>query len=286
MCEEVGRMEDRPDLLKCAIGEAEFCAVDVETSSLGPDSRLVEVGAVRFDLGGNRQDFQSLVNPCEPISPAATAIHGIDEHMVRNSPCAADVLPGLLNFMRGCVLMAHNATFDVSRIAREIMRTGGTPPGVPVLCTVRLSRSLLKGLKSYSLGNLTRSLGIETGELHNALPDAEAAARVFLRCIEGIPRDQPVGRLPGMLGWFDEVSPAVEKQEVHGNPEELELLAAERISIEMEYMKWSGPARVVVTPQYLFTGNGRLYLRAFCHRDRIRKTYRVDRIAGFRRFQG
>jgi DNA polymerase-3 subunit epsilon len=131
---------DRVEMLSAPISDIRFCAVDVETSGLNMASRLVEIGAVKFDLSGECYEFQSLVNPCESIWPGATEIHGITDDMVRNAPRAAGVLPGLLNFMRGCVFLAHNATFDVKMIANELARLRMDAPDNPVVCTIRLAR--------------------------------------------------------------------------------------------------------------------------------------------------
>jgi len=277
-----------PATLEKPLGEATFCAVDVETSGLWMSSRLVEVAAVRFDLGGTAYEFQALVNPCERIHPQATEIHGITDDMVRSAPKAPDVLPGLLNFMRDCVFIAHNAGFDAGMIAGELERMGERPPGNPVVCTVRLARATIRGPESYRLESLVRHLGLDTGRLHNALPDARAAREVFLAGTRALPEGTTVGELPGLMGHFGSVAPGpLGEIESTGGVDELAALARARLDIEMDYYAASGPARgpVVVTPINVFEGGSKLYMTAYCHRDGIQKTYRVDRIAGFRRIR-
>ena len=270
--------------LEKPIGNNVFCAVDVETSGLHMSSRVVEVGAVKFNLAGDCYEYQSLVNPCERIAPGAVEIHGITDEMVASAPRAPDVMPALLNFMRGCVFIAHNAPFDVKMIGNELARMRVTPPDEPVVCTVRLGRKLIAGVPNYRLETLVNHLDIQVGTLHNALCDAHAARLVFLECVSGLPPDTPISELPGMLGAFDEVAPpTVDDIEPSGDILELEALARSRISIEMEYGGGAGRGPVVVTPIYLFEKNEQGYLKAYCHRDGIQKTYRLDRIIDFRR---
>ncbi len=267
-----------------SIAGATFCAVDVETSGLRMTSRVVEVGAVKFDLSGRRFEFQSLVNPCERISPAATEIHGITDDMVASAPTAPGVMQALLNFMRGCVFVAHNAAFDARMIGDELARMRERTPAEPVVCTVRLARKRIQGPPNFRLGTLVEFLGLGISDLHHALPDAHAAREVFLEGVRDLPPETGVADLPGFLGLFDSVAtPTVEDLEPTGDIEELESVARSRLTIEMDYGGGSGRGPVVVTPLYLFAGEEHRYMKAYCHRDGIHKTYRLDRIIDFRR---
>jgi DNA polymerase III subunit epsilon len=270
--------------LEDPISSAVFCAVDVETSGLSMTSRVVEVGAVKFRLSGECYEFQNLVNPCEPISRGATDIHGITDDMVANAPRFPDVLPALLNFMRGGVFVAHNAPFDVKMIGNELARMRFAVPTHPVVCTVRLARLRIQGLPNYRLATLADHLGIDVTNLHNALPDAHAAREVFVEGVNGLPPSSTVAELPGFIGPFDHIAPpSVEDFEPTGDIEELEALARWRLSIEMDYEPSIARGPVVVTPLYLFDGGEHRYMKAYCHRDGIHKTYRLDRIIDFRR---
>lgn len=270
--------------LEDPISSAVFCAVDVETSGLSMTSRVVEVGAVKFSLSGECYEFQNLVNPCEPISRGATDIHGITDDMVANAPRFPDVLPALLNFMRGGVFVAHNAPFDVRMIGNELARMRFVVPTHPVVCTVRLARLRIQGLPNYRLATLADHLGIDVTNLHNALPDAHAAREVFVEGVNGLPPSSTVAELPGFIGHFDHIAPpSVEDFEPTGDIEELEALARWRLSIEMDYEPSIARGPVVVTPLYLFDGGEHRYMKAYCHRDGIHKTYRLDRIIDFRR---
>ena len=272
------------DALNNPISRITFCAVDVETSALHMSSRVVEVGAVKFGTTGRQTEFQSLVNPCESISSRATEIHGITDEMVKNSPRSPEVLSRLLGFMGDSVFVAHNAMFDTRMIGNELARMGADLPDNPVLCTISMARRRIKGPPNYRLQSLMSFLGTELIDAHNALPDARAAMQVFLAGAAGIPPETPVSELPGLLGPFHSVArPSILPIDTTGDMEELRAIVGGRLTIELDYESSAEPGPVVVTPHRLFSRDGRHYLRAYCHRDGIVKTYRLDRINGFRR---
>jgi DNA polymerase III epsilon subunit family exonuclease len=247
-------------------------------------SRVVEVGAVKFDTTGRHTEFQSLINPCEHISTGATEIHGITDEMVKSSPRSPEVLSRLVGFMGDSVFVAHNAMFDTHMIGNELVRIGAELPGNPVLCTVSMARRRIKGPPNYRLQSLMSFLGIELKNAHSALPDARAAMQVFLAGAAGIPRETPLAEMPGLLGPFHTVArPSIFHIETTGDLDELQGIAESRLAIEMDYASRGEPGPVVVTPHHLFSRNGFDYLSAYCHRDGVTKTYRLDRVNGFRR---
>jgi len=286
MCSSIdrGSVAATSDILNGPMSRVTFCAVDVETSALHMSSRVIEVGAVKFDTAGHHTEFQSLVNPCEPISGGATKIHGITDEMVTNSPRSPEVLSRLVGFMGDSVFVAHNAMFDTHMIGNELVRMGAELPGNSVLCTVSMARRRIKGPPNYRLQSLMSFLGIELINAHSALPDARAAMQVFLVGAAGIPPETPVAELPGFLGAFHSVArPSVFPIDTTGDLEELQAIAAARLSIEMDYRSRAEIGPAVVTPHRLYSKNGHQYLRAYCHRDGITKTYRLERITGFHR---
>ena len=277
-------MDSTSEIMNSPVSRVSFTAVDVETSALHMSSRVVEVGAVKFDAAGRNTEFQSLVNPCEPISGGATEIHGITDEMVKNSPRSPEVLSRLVGFIGDSVFVAHNAVFDAHMIGNELVRMGAELPENPVLCTVSMARRRIKGPPNYRLQSLASFLGIELINAHNALPDARAAMHVFLAGTAGIQPETPVSELPGFLGSFDSVArPRISPIGTTGDPDELQAIAEARLTIEMDYESGAAPGPVVVTPHHLFSRNGFHYLRAYCHRDGVAKTYRLDRVNGFRR---
>ena len=164
-----------------------FVAFDVETTGLhGFFDRIVEVGAVRFDLGGTGESFQSLVDPGRPIPAETTAVHGIDDEAVAGAPSFAEVAAGLIPFLEGGTIVAHNASFDLSFLLSSCQRAGIAPPETDAVDSVRLSRAAFPEMPAHSLDLLVDGLGIEREKGHRALPDACAAARLTIRALEAL----------------------------------------------------------------------------------------------------
>src|SRR5215210_5738135 len=92
-----------------------FCVVDLETTggSAEGGSMITEVGAVRVRGGEVLGEFQTLVNPHASIPPFIAVLTGITNSMVADAPPIESALPAFLEFATGCVLVAHNAPFDV-----------------------------------------------------------------------------------------------------------------------------------------------------------------------------
>ncbi|GEM_PF-119957 len=271
-------------LVQKPLSEALFCAVDVETSGLSASSRVVEIGAVLFNLKGKISTFQTLVNPHERISPGVQEIHGISNEMVKNAPSAGEVLPRFLDFMTGSVMIAHNASFDVMMLSSEMERVGLTQPDHPVICTVKLAKSVFTGPENYRLSTLIKYLKIDYQRLHRGLDDAIAAMEVFRKATQRFSPRTQVRALPGFEGLFAQMGvPPWRNLEIKGTVEELDYLASMRIPIELEYASSRYPQPTIVTPVRVYTKLNKRYLLAYCHRDGIEKTYLVNKIKSLRR---
>ncbi|MDD5748637.1 MAG: 3'-5' exonuclease [Actinomycetota bacterium] len=275
-------MSDSVEILDTPIERASLCAVDVETSGLTMPSRVVEIGAIKFDLSGKFEEFQTLINPCESISQETTRIHGITDDMVRLAPKAAEALPGFLNFISSCALIAHNARFDVRMLSREMFRSHINLPCSPVLCTISMARKILPGLPDYRLSTLALYLGINEHALHNALPDARAAKAVFEKAAGKIGGNTPLREIPGVLGFFNEIAPRDEYAPRTGDMNELEYCTRMRIPVEIEFVPGSKISPVIITPHYIFSKNGKTFIRGYCHRNGVAKTFRLDSVLAFR----
>jgi DNA polymerase-3 subunit epsilon len=121
--------------------------------------------------------------------------------MLDDAPAPAAVLPELAGLLRGRVLVAHNAGFDV-RVLRQAFERAGLPwPSPPVLCTVALARRLAPLQQRRGLSALADGLGIEVGEVHRALPDAETCARILCALFGRLcAHAQTVGEAVALLG--------------------------------------------------------------------------------------
>jgi DNA polymerase III subunit epsilon len=160
--------------------EAEFLAVDCETNArAGEACELTEVGAVLVGGGECHDEYSSLVAVTMPLTRGAQRLTGISEAMLADAPAPRAVLEGLVERLRGRVLVAHNASFDARVLRQACVRAGVQWPDPPVLCTVALARRLLPLQSQRALGPLAEALGIEMPERHRALADARACARIL-----------------------------------------------------------------------------------------------------------
>jgi DNA polymerase III subunit epsilon len=162
--------------------QLEFAVIDLETTGWSPGiAAITEIAAVRV-LGGRRQgEFASLVNPGVPVPPGIEDLTGISDWMLAAAPRLPAVLPGLLDFADGCVLVAHNAPFDVGFLRAACAECGLTWPRFTVLDTVMLARQLMNPdeVPDCKLGTLARFFRARTAPSHRALADARATADVL-----------------------------------------------------------------------------------------------------------
>lgn len=156
-----------------------YAIVDIETTGgYAAHHRITEIAIYHHNGIEITDQYVTLINPEIEIPYYITGLTGISTEMVKDAPTFQDVAPHILHFLEGRIFVAHNAHFDYSFIKKEFEQTGiiWQPQK---LCTVRLSRKIIPGLRSYSLGSLTESLGIKVTNRHRAGGDAEATAKVF-----------------------------------------------------------------------------------------------------------
>lgn len=156
-----------------------YAIVDIETTGgKYNEEGITEIAIYKFDGHQIVDEFASLVNPERKIDPFVVKLTGINNHMLRNAPKFYEVAKRIVEITKDCVLVAHNATFDSRILATEFRRLGYAYHR-ETLCTVQLSRRLIPGLPSYSLGKLTKSLGIPLTDRHRAQGDARATVELF-----------------------------------------------------------------------------------------------------------
>ena len=171
-----------PGLAGGSLAELEFAVIDLETTGWSPGvAAITEIAAVRVRAGRRRGEFASLVNPGVPVPPGIEDLTGISDSMLAAAPRLAAVLPGLLEFAGGCVLVAHNAPFDVGFLTAACAECGRAWPGFTVLDTVMLARQLMdpNDVPDCKLGTLAGFFRARTAPSHRALADARATADVL-----------------------------------------------------------------------------------------------------------
>ena len=161
-----------------------YAVVDIETTGNGyKGQKITEISIFVFDGKIVVDEFTSLVNPEQNIPPFITNLTGITNAMVRNAPKFYEIAKDIIEITTDCVFVAHNVNFDYNVIHKEFADLG-FPYKRKKLCTVRLSRKLIPGLPSYSLGKLCASIGIPLNDRHRAMGDTKATTLLFERLLQ------------------------------------------------------------------------------------------------------
>lgn len=165
-----------------SLAEATFVVLDFETTGGSPaKNQITEIGAVKVRGGEVLAEFQTLVNPGAPIPAQITLLTGITNAMVSNAPPISAALPSFLEFIRGAVLVAHNAPFDIGFLKAALERNSYPPPSSRVVDTVRLARALITRdeVPNHKLATLARFFNVPVQPTHRALDDAKATVSVL-----------------------------------------------------------------------------------------------------------
>jgi len=161
-----------------------YSVVDIETTGNGPKGqKITEISIFNFDGNKIIDEFTSLVNPEQKIPHFITNLTGITEAMVRTAPKFYEIAKKVEEFTKDTIFVAHNVNFDYN-IIRDEFKSLGFNFKRKKLCTVRLTRKIIPGLPSYSLGNICESEGIKIAARHRAKGDAEATVELFRRLIK------------------------------------------------------------------------------------------------------
>lgn len=156
-----------------------YAIIDIETTGgQYNEEGITEIAIYKFDGHEVIDQFISLVNPEKPIQPFVVKLTGINNAMLRSAPKFYELAKRIIEITEGCVVVAHNASFDY-RILKTEFRRLGYDFKKQTLCTVELAKKLIPGQESYSLGKLVRSLGIPMADRHRASGDALATVKLF-----------------------------------------------------------------------------------------------------------
>ncbi|WP_163325355.1 3'-5' exonuclease [Draconibacterium mangrovi] len=156
-----------------------FSIIDIETTGQSyKNGKITEIAIYQHNGQEVTDSFSTLINPEMDIPFFITELTGINNEMVRTAPKFYQVAKKIIEMTTGRTFVAHNASFDYKFIKEEYARLGYNYHR-KTMCTVKLSRKLLPGHLSYSLGKLCDDLGIEINGRHRAAGDALATAKLF-----------------------------------------------------------------------------------------------------------
>ncbi|MFE6334860.1 DEDDh family exonuclease [Streptomyces sp. NPDC057806] len=155
-----------------------YAVVDVETTGLARDDRIISAAVYRLDARGEVEDhWYTLVNP--ERDPGPVWIHGLTSDVLEGAPLFPDIAEEFSARLADRVLVAHNAVFDWQMIAREYARARCEAPVRQRLCTIALSKELGLPLPNHKLESLAAHFGVVQQRAHHALDDARVLAEAF-----------------------------------------------------------------------------------------------------------
>jgi DNA polymerase III subunit epsilon len=156
-----------------------YAIVDIETTgSYAANNGITELAIVLHDGNKIVERFESLVNPQALIPPYIQALTGIHPEMVKDAPLFSAIAGRVFDLLKDAVFVAHHVNFDYSFLKYQL-ESAGFELETKKLCTVRLSRKVFPGLRSYSLGKLCAEMGIPIENRHRAGGDADATVLLF-----------------------------------------------------------------------------------------------------------
>lgn len=226
-------------------------ALDTETTGLDVrKARLIEIGVAPIEGGALRPEhgLSQLVDCGEPVPEGATAVHGISTSDLAGQPAFRDVAHRLDAALDGRVVIGHTIGFDLALLTRERERAG-LPAAKPLALDVRVLAQLVsRDLSSYSLEGLAAWLGVQPGERHRALGDAETAGRVFLALVPRL-REAGVRTLGEALARSKLVADAMAGRQPVEWEASLEREGAEASLSRLDQYPYSHRVRDVMTPE-------------------------------------
>ncbi|MEX0363481.1 MAG: exonuclease domain-containing protein, partial [Allomuricauda sp.] len=160
-----------------------YTIIDIETTGNGiKGNKITEIAIFKFDGVEILEEYSTLVNPQSPIPSFITGLTGIDDQMVQDAPIFSEIAERVQQMTKDCIFVAHAVNFDYG-VIKEEFRQLGVDFVRKKLCTVRLSRKLIPGLQSYSLGKLCSAVQIPLTDRHRARGDAHATTLLFHKLV-------------------------------------------------------------------------------------------------------
>ncbi|MDR4077733.1 MAG: PolC-type DNA polymerase III [Ruminococcus sp.] len=183
------------DLVESVKGDADtgfdgtFICFDIETTGLSAvRDKITEIGAVKVENGIITDTFSTFANPEMPIPQKITQLTGITDDMVKDAPSQSEAVGAFLEFAGDNVLVAHNAPFDTSFIAKAC-EDMGREYNYTSIDTVAISRAILTDIKNCKLDTVAKFLRLGDFNHHRATDDAEMLARIFINLCQRLTDD-------------------------------------------------------------------------------------------------
>jgi len=255
---------------------ARFAFLDIETTGLSPwfGDRICQIAIVTSEGRRVKSTFETLVNPEQPLSPAAAYVNGLDENELAQAPRFAEIVGKLESLLKDAVVVCHNSKFDIQFFDSEYRKLGREAEFPNLIDTLLLARQFYD-FPSYNLQQLAEAFKVSSNILSSrAVADALTAKNVFFAMMEslksmGKPLDEFIG-IYNSPAWPDEgIALPTELGEAINSGRRLFIKYVDKDGEVSE--RWVSPKQVLGLSDYI-------YLRAYCHTREAERTFRLDRI--------
>lgn len=271
-----------PTLWEKRPSDVPLVVLDTETTGLFPGlgHRVVEIGAVRLENWREVGQVSTLLQPGRKMDPKASSVNGIQDSDLADQPTFGEIANELMALLDGAVLVAHNAAFDASFLAQEMLIhgivTNGEPDTLsnPWLCTLQLARRYFHFGRN-NLSHIAQHLGVRMGRAHRALSDVYMTAEILKRMVRMLSQQQ-LNTVADLL--HAQGAPIFAQTASFELPEFVRSALANGRNLRILYLGKSGESNREITPLYPSQHRGITYLIAFCHQAQAQRTFRLDRI--------
>jgi len=257
------------------LSSARFAFLDLETTGLSPwfGDRICEVGIVLTEGKRNKQQVQMLVNPEHPLSPAAASTNRLTDEELSKERIFAERADEVVEWLRGTVVVCHNAQFDIQFLDSEFRRLKREIQIPNLIDTLMLARQYYD-LPSNSLQSIAEAFHIPVTTAHRALNDAHTARGIFFGMMDGLkefnrPLDEYIGIYNSPVWPNDGIQLPTELGEAIYSKKKLFIRYVDTKGEETQ--RWITPKQVMGLSDYV-------YLQAHCHLRNAERNFRLDRI--------
>ena len=161
------------------ISQVPIIVFDFETTGFDSQSdRIIEIGGIKYFPNGKVEEFSSLINPERNLPQRITEITGLTDDQLIDKPKIQNIIPSFLDFIRGGVLVAHNADFDYAFLKANCTRLGYEIEW-PCFCTLKISRNFLADLPNRTLDTLAQHYGLTFEARHRSIGDCKVTLAVL-----------------------------------------------------------------------------------------------------------
>ena len=257
------------------LASARFAFLDLETTGLSPwfGDRICEIGIVLTQGRRIKQQFQVLVNPERPLSLGAASTNGLTDEQLADESLFADVADEVIEWLRGTIVVCHNAQFDIQFLDSEFRRLKREIVLPNLIDTLMLARQNYD-LPSNSLLSIAEAFHIPVTNVHRALDDAHTCRSIFFAMMDGLkqfnkPLDEYIGIYNSPVWPNEGIQLPTELGEAIYSQKKLFIRYVDTKGEQTE--RWITPKQVMGLSDYV-------YLKAHCHLRNDERNFRLDRI--------